>query len=132
MAGQGLFQSGDLKDEKAMLRKLNDNVTAAQAALDDLQSIVRVDLLPLQFATSAYVNPYDAPFPLAVAIGDGGQALGVSVVKMEKASEAGKARGPVGGVSVLWSNTADGRLLVESITGLEANTAYAGVLAVFR
>lgn len=132
MAGQGLFQSGDLKDEKAMLRKLNDNVTAAQAALDDLQSIVRVDLLSLQFATSAYVNPYDAPFPLAVATGDGGQALGVSVVKMEKASEAGKARGPVGGVSVLWSNTADGRLLVESITGLEANTAYAGVLAVFR
>ena len=132
MGGQGLFQTGDLKDEKAMLRKLNDNVTAAQAALDDLQSMVRVDLLPLQFATSAYAKPYDAPFPLVVAIGDGGQALGVSVVKLEKASESGKARGPVGGVSVLWSNTADGRLLVESMTGLEANTAYAGVLAVFR
>lgn len=121
------FQDSDTKDTRQLTRKLNDLVTSVVDAQNKASSGLSVELYVVRFATQAYANPYDAPFPISFQAS--GPVSGVWVAKLEKISVAGKLRGAVGGVYVLWSNIQGGKVLVESMTGLAANTAYECTLA---
>lgn len=123
------FGESDLDNAKHLVRKLNDTATAITDTQNALSECARVKLVPFEFSTQAYINPYDAPFPLSIGIG--AEAKGVAVVQIEKTAVGGKLRGTTSGVTVLWSNAQGGKLVIESITGLANFTTYKAVFAVF-
>lgn len=129
MSNSSTFTIDEVKDEAQLLRKLNDNVTAVNSTYAELNTLSHTTLVPFQFTTAAYANPYDAPFPVVVTGVSG--ARGATVVQIEKSGISGKTRCATAGVTILWSNTPNGALQIEAMTGLEPNTAYKGFLAVF-